>query len=210
MDAQVAALFVDIENGPYPGIASVDCWGVDRDALNYTGNLPVVAHPPCSRWSPLARVNNARWGTPIGEDGGVFAFALATVARCGGVLEHPAQSIAWREFSLPKPRFGHWTSDGQYWSTEVWQSDYGHMARKKTWLLYCSTSYPPFPLRWVGDSSRITHQVGGGVHTGNNKRKRLPSKDAHLTPVEFAVELVKLAHFSMGGRLPVDSSEDAD
>src|SRR5688572_1751517 len=56
----VAALFVDPE-GPYPGLVA-DCWDVARDARNYDGPLPVVAHPPCQLWVNLAAVNYKRYG----------------------------------------------------------------------------------------------------------------------------------------------------
>ena len=44
----VTALFVQ-SNGCY-FIDGVDCWDEQKDARKYTGNLPVVAHPPCQLW----------------------------------------------------------------------------------------------------------------------------------------------------------------
>src|SRR5688572_12107975 len=118
----IAALFID-PKGPYPSMSDVDCWDESRDARLYDGPHPVVAHPPCSSWCQLARVNEARWGKPVGEDGGCFESALANVRRVGGVLEHPAESIAWSRFSLRRPPANGWQRElgGNEWVCEVWQ-----------------------------------------------------------------------------------------
>jgi hypothetical protein len=79
----IAALFVD-ERGPYVGLPNVDAWGLTRDARTYAGPHPVVAHPPCNVWCQLAHINQARYGHIVGEDGGCFASALASVRRWGG------------------------------------------------------------------------------------------------------------------------------
>ena len=73
----------------------------ETHARLYAGPLSRKGRPSslCSRWGPLANVNYARWGTPIGEDEGCFEAALEAVRKYGGVLEHPANSIAWRTFS---------------------------------------------------------------------------------------------------------------
>ena len=51
-DRTIAALFVE-EGGCYYGLDGVEAWGVSRDARKYDGPFPVVAHPPCARWSAL-------------------------------------------------------------------------------------------------------------------------------------------------------------
>jgi hypothetical protein len=89
----IAALYVQ-EGGSYYGIDGVDPWPASRDARLYEGPMPVVAHPPCSRWCLLAKVNEKRYGHRVGDDGGCFAAALASVRRWGGVLEHPAYTHA--------------------------------------------------------------------------------------------------------------------
>lgn len=131
----IAALYVDA-NGPYSECDDVDLWDESRDARKYDGPWRVIAHPPCSRWCMLASVNQKRWGARIGDDGGTFAAALASVRKWGGVLEHPAYSLAWPAFGLPRPIRGTWSSSfwDKGWVTEVSQSAYGHPARKRTWL----------------------------------------------------------------------------
>lgn len=184
----IAALFVD-PDGPYKEYQEVDMWDVNRDARLYKGPYRVVAHPPCNRWGKMAPVNLARWGTPIGEDGGCFKSALESVLEWGGVLEHPAQTLAWTHFGLEKPSGKGWKVIGKdLWVGEVWQSDYGHLATKKTWLLYKGANPKPFITNRVKGS----HQVGGGIHTGNNKKPRLAQKITHITPPLFAEYLLEL------------------
>lgn len=45
----IAALFVEVD-GCYAGLPDVDPWPIERDARQYAGPHPVVAHPPCQRW----------------------------------------------------------------------------------------------------------------------------------------------------------------
>ena len=153
----VAALYVD-PRGVYSGLEDVECWGLpDRDAREYAGPWPVVAHPPCARWSlVLSKVNQTRYGHRIGDDGGCFAAALAAVRRWGGVLEHPAHSRAWRAFDLlpPMPDGGWTTADFEGgWTCLVEQCRYGHPARKGTWLYAHGVRALP-SLRWGPGQAR--------------------------------------------------------
>lgn len=192
---RVAALFVH-KDGPYGHMDGVDFWGIEQDARKYDGGHPVVAHPPCARWGKLAPINHARWGTPIGEDDGCFESALSSLRRCGGVLEHPAGSIAYRHFNLQKPKGNFWNKCGDNeWVGEVYQSIYGHRATKKTWLYYVGDREP---IEFTTGRKKGTHQVGGGVNTGHNQKPRLPSSESHLTPILFAEYLVALARHSKG------------
>jgi hypothetical protein len=189
---RVTALYVE-RDGIYSTIPDVDCWDEERDARLYPGPHPVVAHPPCGRWCAMARLNESRWGAKVGEDGGCFESALAAVRTYGGVLEHPASSLAWARFGLTRPPHFGWQRqlDGG-WVCEVKQSAYGHLARKPTWLYYVGSG--PAPADWRDIAG--THQVGGGVHTGNNQLPRLDSKRAIKTPPAFAEYLVALARQS--------------
>lgn len=103
----VAALFVET-GGCYFGLPNVDPWDEPRDARCYAGPYPVVAHPPCDRWHQLSAVNNKRWGYAINEDGGCFAAALAAIRRWGGVLEHPAESRAFKFHGSELPPVLNW------------------------------------------------------------------------------------------------------
>lgn len=196
---EIAALFVET-NGRYFGMPNVDPWDVIRDARKYDGSLPVVAHPPCFLWVNLAAVNWKRYQRelpawyPGGTDGGCFASALAAVRRCGGVLEHPAGSWAWAVHELARPfgpgwQSGYFESSGNRyidWTCEVWQSAYGHKARKRTWLYYVGRNRPR-DLNWSRQAS--THQVGWF----DRIKPTLSKKEASATPLAFAQALIDLA-----------------
>ena len=112
--------------------------------------------------------------------------ALECIRRFGGVLEHPAGSWAWKTFALPRPELGVWSSSrGSEWVTEVWQSAYGHRARKRTWLFYAGDE--PQPLDWSTSSG--THQCGWF----DRNKPTLGGREASATPPAFAELLVSLA-----------------
>ena len=171
----------------------LDCYDEARDARTYAGDDPVVAHPPCQLWGSMAAVNFARWGGEHNRpenDGGLFAFAVDTVRRCGGVLEHPAKTQAWAAHGLTKPTGIGWQAcDDGGWVCEVWQSAYGHRANKATWLYLVGN---PVALRWERPTG--THQVGFHDQRGKARNKpTLGRREANATPPEFAAALVELA-----------------
>ena len=189
----IAALYVET-NGIYFGLPEVDPWDVRRDARLYGGPHAVVAHPPCSTWCQLAKVNEARYGHAVGSDGGCFEAALDAVRTFGGVLEHPAYSHAWPRFGLLRPARGSWRQDlwsPGSWVTEVSQSAYGHEARKRTWLYYVGNSPPP-ALDW--------RDVEGTAWVGNDgsatAKRHLSKAEAKATPLAFRDVLLSLARQS--------------
>lgn len=188
----IAALYVQT-GGCYFGLPDVDPWDEARDARKYAGPWPVVAHPPCQLWVNLAAVNFKRYGgdhNRPGNDGGCFAAALAAVRAYGGVLEHPAFSRAWSRFDLNRPLpWGCWSRSAlrpAEWVCEVWQSAYGHKARKRTWLLYVGVAPPP-ALKWERPSG--THQVGWF----DRIKPTLSKSEASASPPAFRDALVSLA-----------------
>lgn len=191
-----AVLFAE-KNGIYSELDFVDLWDEERDARNYAGKLPVVAHPPCSRWCRLAGLVEARWGYKVGDDGGCFESALNAVRLNGGVLEHPAYSKAFYRYGLPIPPTGGGWQMGLCggWSCYVEQCRYGHAAKKATWLYYYGTE-PPAPLRWGmtpdGECKSLVSWCGNKVKRTPD-RPRLGKKAAIATPVEFRDELIQIA-----------------
>jgi len=192
----ISAIFVE-SYGCYQNDDRLDPWDIERDARKYNLDNPVIAHPPCQKWGKMARVNYARWGGEHNkpeEDGGCFASALESVNRCGGVLEHPAQSYAWGRYGIEKPNRNQWTETLNGWTCEVWQSAYGHRANKATWLYYVGDK-PPFELNW--DRPKGSHQVGFQDQRGKSRNKpTLSKKEANATPIAFKEMLIKLAKHS--------------
>lgn len=204
----IAALFVE-KGGCYYGLPDIDPWDKERDARLYAGPYPVVAHPPCQLWVNFAALNYKRYGgahNMPGNDGGCFAAALHAVRLFGGVIEHPADSRAWEWFGLTKP----WLAGGWApvpgsidlprsisklrgrmlkWTCEVWQSAYGHPARKRTWLYYVGESRPA-DLNWSRNPG--THQVGWF----DRIKPTLSKREANATPPAFRDALISLAQNS--------------
>lgn len=190
----IAALFVQAR-GCYSDLPGVDPWTEARDARLYAGPYSVVGHPPCARWCALAGLVKARWGYEIGDDGGCFEAALAAVRTWGGVLEHPAYSLAWGRYGLAYPaKGGGWQQclDGS-WVCEVAQVAYGHRARKLTWLFYIG-DHPPADLDW---SRPVASAWVGYTNNHPSKRRgmveRLSKKQRNATPTAFRDALIELA-----------------
>lgn len=197
----VAALYVE-RNGIYAGLPDVDLWDEARDARQYPGSHPVVAHPPCSRWCRLAGLVEARWGHKKGDDGGTFKAALDAVRSYGGVLEHPAYSDAWRAFGLPTPhRHGGWFGNDRIgYVTHIEQGHYGHVAKKATWLYAYGVPFDALPrLKWGSDadtrSKALVSWCGNHVSSGE-VRPRVGKKAASATPTEFRDVLLGIARAS--------------
>ena len=197
MIARIAALFVEY-GGVYYG-QGLDCWDVDRDARDYAGPMPVIAHPPCKRWGrywsggPSAKIRRH-----LGDDNGCFATALWAVRTFGGVLEHPEASKAWDYYGLVRPhRSGGWLGPDSYggYSCCVEQGHYGHKARKATWLYAVNTSRPE--LRWGPSEGKA--RMDSGYHSREERTTsyrepapRLSASERLSTPIEFRDLLIGL------------------
>jgi hypothetical protein len=195
-------LYVD-PNGVYAGLPDVEVWDEARDARTYAGPWPVVAHPPCQRWCRFAKGIERQYPHyRVGDDGGCFEAALNAVRTWGGVLEHPAHSLAWSEFDLPVPyKNGGWvTNIGGGWSAYVEQGRYGHPMRKATWLYATVTP----ELRWghTPDNAMLgTYKWGSRHYKPAHDRNRPRVDSLHsVTPVEFRDALLALARSAGEGR----------
>lgn len=167
----IAALFVQY-GGVYYGRDDVEPWGwPNRDAREYEGPHPVVAHPPCARWSRYWFGGpSAKERRKLGDDGGCFAAAIKAVRTFGGVLEHPEASHAWRTFGLAiPPKEGGWIAAGDGGHTCcVEQGHYGHRTRKATWLY--AHGLPSLPeLKW--GPSPWTAKIDHGFHSAEERAR---------------------------------------
>lgn len=196
----VAALYVK-KGGAYWDIPDVDAWDEGRDARLYNGPHPVVAHPPCQRWCRFAKGIEKVHGYKVGDDAGCFSAALDAVRTYGGVLEHPAGSLAWDAYDLPKPKStGGWTHsflDGGY-SCYVEQGRYGHPMRKATWLY--AYGLPMLPvLRWGRKNDSELGEFKWGHRADKTERDRnRPRIDGQhsVTPIAFRDALLDMARSS--------------
>lgn len=206
----VAALYVD-PRGAYSGIVGVDLWGLPvRDAREYAGSSPVVAHPPCKRWGKYWSGGPSHPGAyRLGDDGGCFASALAAVRRCRGVLEHPAHSHAWRAHGLAHPpRDGGWVpaDDQGGWTCHVEQGHYGHVARKGTWLYAVGVELPE--LAWGPSAGRVRlddgfHSTAERVEAKRNGHVsvKVERKWRERTPDAFRDVLIAMARSAAPGSM---------
>lgn len=191
----VAVLFARSDS-IYFDLDGCDVFDQVRDARTYTGDLPVVAHPPCREWSRLRSFAKA----PIGERD-LAPWAVDFVRRCGGVLEHPAGSLLWKTLGLPRPGYlecGFRLARDQFggWTLPVSQFWWGHRAEKRTWLYVCGIdpgAVPAFPLA-LGQPPRTL-----GLWSGRDRatcRPEVTKREREATPPAFAQWLVDLARRS--------------
>jgi hypothetical protein len=170
--AQVAVLFAR-ENSHYFDLAGLDVYPASRDARTYSGNFPVVAHPPCRAWGRLRQ-----FAKPRDDEKSLAFFAVDQVRRCGGVLEHPANSTLWPAAGLPAPgQRDEW--GGFTWP--VYQGHFGHPAPKATWLYIVGiepAQIPDFPFELALPDGRV---------------ELLSRAAREHTPPAFAAWLVDLA-----------------
>jgi len=199
----IAALFVET-GGIYWNLVGVDPWDEARDARKYAGPHPVVAHPPCQRWGRFWHGSTRRpHQFRLGDDGGCFEAAFEAVRLWGGVLEHPADSHAWRHFGLRAPeRFKGWQDAGRdegMRTCYVEQGHYGHFSRKPTWLLAKGIQF--LELNWSRGEQRL-HPIALERY-GYEKARRIgmtamiggkdKTKIRNATPPEFRDLLIAMA-----------------
>jgi hypothetical protein len=188
--AAVTALYVDVRRGPCASMRGVYAWGEERDATQYAGPWPVVAHPACGPWSRLSHF----CGPALVAQQGHALLAVDQVRRWGGVLEHPAHSRLWDAAGLPLPYSGRDTFGGR--SIEVEQWWWGHRAVKPTWL-YIVGLRGPIPAMPCRPLEERPPSGGKGATARDPKLRsmleRLPKTQRHLTPPAFTWWLVDLA-----------------
>lgn len=176
----VAVLFARADSN-YKALP-VDVWDEARDAREWPGGCPVVAHPPCRAWGRLRQ-----FAKPVDGEKELALFAVEQVRKWGGVLEHPAGSTLWPTVGLPEPgqrdEFGGWT-------LVIHQHWFGHRAEKATrlYIVGCEPSeIPDMPMKL----GKATHCI-----RPTKSYPRLPSvtkAEREHTPPDFAEWLVELA-----------------
>lgn len=193
MRRDVAVLYCD-RLGPYPKLVEAGNWYDEaRDGRTYAGPFPIVAHPPCGPWGHLRHLSKF-------QDPTLAPLAVEQVRRWGGVLEHPSGSKLWEALNLPRPGDPPDAFGGR--TISVNQCDWGHVARKATWLYLVGvvppTSFPPpgTPTHWC--SGTRNHNPGGG--SAPPGIKFCSSAQRRRTPLAFARWLIALAATARSAR----------
>ena len=177
----VSALFVR-KDSIYKSLLD-DCYDIERDALTFSGNNAIVAHPPCRSWSRLRHFSKHKPGEEL-----LALFAIDVIRRNGGVLEHPAGSALFNGY-LHKNSYidsygGYVISVNQHW--------FGHRAAKKTYLYIvgCPLSVlPALPLNF----NAIECTVSSSVNIKSRSKKEITKKEREQTPPAFAEWLINVA-----------------
>lgn len=186
MPSQVAVLFARSDS-IYKNIDGCDVFDMDRDALNFLGGLPVVAHPPCRAWGRLRQFAKPRKG-----EKDLALFAVDCVRNNGGVLEHPAGSSLFADGLLPRPG----QSDKYGFTIQVHQHWFGHKAEKKTWLYISGiepSQVPASPLVF-SEPEYVCAQNSRSQKT----KKEISKADRERTPPLFADYLLTIARMTQG------------
>jgi hypothetical protein len=123
----IAALFVS-GRSIYKHLPNVEAYDSKRNALTFDANCPGIFHPPCRCWSHNLRTQ----AKPTDRTAEMYLgrWAVETIHKCGGVLEHPARSHLFEEMNLPMPnepaKLG--------FTIYIEQSWFGFTTKKATWL----------------------------------------------------------------------------
>lgn len=177
----VSVLFVQ-SNSIYKSL-NVDCWDKGRDARNYIGTNPIIAHPPCRSWGKLSHFSKHPDDEP-----GLALYAISLIHKNGGVLEHPRGSRlfpTYLPFPGKKDAFGGFTiSIDQFW--------FGHKAKKNTFIYICGTTLndlPALPLRF----DAIEHVINSSSRKKYCNIKEVSKFERSATPLNLAFWLIEVA-----------------
>lgn len=119
----------------------LDCYDINRDARTFTGNNPVICHPPCRGWTRFGKAMNAK---PRAGEMDLAYFCFERMLINGGVFEHPYESLFAR----------HASSVPEVKSIVIFQEWFGYYCPKKTILLMPDHYIvPDFPFKLVPRAS---------------------------------------------------------
>lgn len=197
MDSEVAILFAR-HDSIYKTLPGCDVWDAKRNALNWPGGSPVIAHPPCRAWGQLRY-----FARPLPGERELAIWAIEQVRKWGGVLEHPAKSQLWPFLNLPAPGkrdiYGGWS----LWISQWW---FGHRADKPT-MIYtvgCEPEHiPPIPFK-LGEATHVIssssrQKTRSGTPRGDKLRGWKPpvtKAEREHTPLRLAEWLVEVARLT--------------
>lgn len=136
------------EDSNYKAIDGLDLWDKNRNAYNYNGSGPIIAHPPCQQWSKLRH-----FAKDNKEERDLAYFCLEQVNKNGGILEHPKGSLFIKEARLK--------------TITVWQHWWGFGAKKETQLYCKDVELLAYPISLDAIKGRVEMMA-------RNKRSKMP------------------------------------
>ncbi len=199
-DLRVIAVLCVAKKSAYRAIEGLELFDQARDARTFSGGMPVIAHPPCRRWTrygmAMMKAREMRYGivTPereIKEERELGVFCARQVVENGGILEQPAGSNLFAAVGLPLPG----SSQSPYsFSLHVWQSWWGYPVKKGTWLYFRGIREDEIVIPF-----RLWNPLPGQQRYWYNRGKGSGSANAHIrsaTVPALAEWLVDLARKS--------------
>jgi hypothetical protein len=180
MTRQSVAVLFARQDSIYKTMPGTDVFDIERDARNYRGALPVVAHPPCRAWGKLSY-----FAKPRPDEKDLAFFAIDAVRAFGGVLEHPKDSKLWPAACLPLPKSGVRDEFGG-WTFPISQSWFGHRAEKLTYLYIVGcepSSIPRLPLT-LGKATHVITQGRTRRKDGTRLKAGMPGWRPDVTAAE--------------------------
>jgi hypothetical protein len=179
---EIAVLFARTDSN-YKAMPGVDVWDIERDARNWPGGTPVIAHPPCRSWGRLRQ-----FAKPRDDEKALGPWAVEQVRKFGGVLEHPAESTLFAHCGMPRP--GQFPDEFGGYSIAIDQFHFGHRAEKSTWLYIVGCAPDDLP--------EIPRREGSPTHCVRPTKSypRLPSitkPEREHTPPALAQWLCQVA-----------------
>ncbi len=178
----VAVLFVR-KDSIYKKIPGCNCYDIEKNALNFHGGMPIIAHPPCRGWGTLRRM-----AKPVPGETELAIWVAYMIRQEGGILEHPGGSKLWDAIELPKENEGKDKYGG--WTLRMPQFWWGHSANKDTRFYIVGIdrkNLPVIPFKLGEAPSVICH---------SHKCRRRPEikcNERNRTPWNLATWLVKAA-----------------
>jgi|SRR5580700_924170 hypothetical protein len=145
---RTVAILCAAKKTAYRDMEGVEVYDIDRDARTFGGGMPVVAHPPCRRWTKfgddMLKGLSRRWPNAmlptrdeIEAEKNLGIWCAEQVKENGGILEHPARSRLFATAGLPLPGS---PQSADSFSLHVWQRWWGFPTKKGTWLYFRNIS----------------------------------------------------------------------
>lgn len=186
VDKTVPVLFAR-KNSIYNQIPCCDVWDISRDAMTWPGGRPLIAHPPCAQWG---RLRGLAKNSQVEKNYAIHAVDL--IRKYGGVLEHPAGSILWKDENISLPRIGHYDAFGGY-TIAMPQYWFGHKAMKHTWfyILGCKPEdLPEIPLK-ISNPQYVVSSVKRKERKDKKELSRCGRESTPLSLAQWLVEVIK-------------------